>query len=178
MNISGGTIKTAASASDKTYGGIDIWGDKGGYTGASFFDSAGSYKGTFMIRSSDYLSGFFVEDVGWKWYWDGSGILTAGTVPPGRISPQGSGSLLDADTVDTYHATSFFPGGWTCTVRSAAAAGGEQVTASCIGSEKVITGGCTTNDGSSHWLVNQPSAQGWTCDGSLGIATAYANCCS
>lgn len=69
----------------KTYGSVDIWGDKGGYIGINLFTTNGTYTGTFMIRTSDYASGMYVEGIGWKWKWSGAGVLETGTIPLARL---------------------------------------------------------------------------------------------
>lgn len=78
--------KMLKGTTTKAYGSVDVWGDKGDWCGINFFDKEGSYKGTFLIRLSDYMSGFNVEGVGWKWRFSGGGVLDQGTVPIARVT--------------------------------------------------------------------------------------------
>ena len=69
----------------KTFGSVDVWGDKGEYVGINLFTAAGVYKGTLMFSASDYTSGLYIEGIGWKWQWDGVGTLKTGTIPVTRL---------------------------------------------------------------------------------------------
>ncbi len=106
-----------------------------------------------------------------------SGTLQGGTVPWARIS--GSPAYItDGNTLwdNSYgfitSAPYYGPSAWSCTVRSAYGTGGVYTTASCVGSEKAITGGCSEVAGG-----GLSSGQGWTCYHNSG-GTTYVNCCS
>ena len=74
------------------------------------------------------------------------------------------------------------PGQWTCTLR-AGAGSKTSSTASCVGNEKVINGGCSSTAAiSNNYMTgNRPTANGWSCtcysSGNCGTLTAYAYCC-
>lgn len=65
-----------------TYGTVSIAGLGGAYAGIDF--TAASL--TLMVQAGG-PTGFFKESTGtWIWYFDGSGVLTAGTVPWARVT--------------------------------------------------------------------------------------------
>jgi len=78
------------------------------------------------------------------------------------------------------------PGQWTCTIRSASGAGGNghsavTISAACLGSEKVISGGCRANSNVNYLTGSYPYSNGWSCycrDSNLcSTVYAYAYCC-
>jgi hypothetical protein len=71
-----------AGASSHNHGSVSVSGSKGGYSGIAFPDA----NAVFMVRNSDTLSGVYVNNNTWKWYFNGNGILTVGTVPWARLS--------------------------------------------------------------------------------------------
>ncbi len=76
-----GRINSPGSSSHD-HGSISIGGQKGTYAGIAFPDA----NAVFMVRASDALSGVYVNNNTWRWYFDGSGNLTIGTVPWARLS--------------------------------------------------------------------------------------------
>jgi len=65
-----------------SYGAISIAGSNGAYSGIDFADPSV----TLMVRNSDGLSGMYKNNNAWIWYFDGSGVLTVGTVPGSSVS--------------------------------------------------------------------------------------------
>lgn len=106
-----------------------------------------------------------------------------GTTDIGSVTGSITGSLPEMIKYLWDNKTSFgssaaddSPGGWTCTVRTGS--GNLQATASCSGSEKVISGGCYEYETTGVWFASRPTNQGWYCRHSYsGDVTAYANCC-
>jgi len=95
-----GTSQITAGGAESTYSALTVDGTKGGYGGINFRSGA-TNLGTLMVTAS--IQGFLDDaDTGWDWYWL-NGVLTAGTVPGARVT----GTVPDADTVDTLHAASF-----------------------------------------------------------------------
>lgn len=82
--ISGGSVQTIPGAgSTAAYGSLDITGAAGNYAGVHF-RNAGA---TLMVRTTDKLTGMYDTSAGaWLWYFNGSGVLTAGTIPWARLS--------------------------------------------------------------------------------------------
>lgn len=72
-------------STSKSYGSIDVLGNTGGYTGTNYFSTGGTYRGTFMLRESDALSGVHVEGSGWKWYF-GDNILNVPEAGAGGVN--------------------------------------------------------------------------------------------
>ena len=71
------------------------------------------------------------------------------------------------------------PGQWTCTIRQGTGTG-TTASASCVGSEKVITGGCRGTSSSLDYLTSFPNQNGWSCYcpySMCGTMTANAYCC-
>lgn len=69
-----------ALAAPDTYGSYAVGGANGGYAGWQF--SSGTKKYTFMVDTATGLSGMYGKtDAAWKWYFDSSSVLQAGTVP-------------------------------------------------------------------------------------------------
>jgi hypothetical protein len=81
VEMSTGFLKATAPA---TYGSVAIAGSLGSYFGVQFSSSA--KKWTFMVDAAGLSGLYSVTDSAWKWCWDASGILTAGTVPWARLS--------------------------------------------------------------------------------------------
>lgn len=86
---------------------------------------------------------------------------------------------------DGSNLTGVSPGNWTCAIRSGAGVSPNGTTgtdtATCLTTEKVITGGCNWNNifSTTTWS-GAPTGQGFTCTGTTGAnstMTAYANCC-
>ena len=71
-----------SGSSTHAHGSISILGSKNTYSGIAFPDA----NAVFMIRNSDALSGVYVNNNIWRWYFDGLGILRAGTIPDERTS--------------------------------------------------------------------------------------------
>ncbi|MFY7883764.1 MAG: hypothetical protein ACOVOV_02835, partial [Dolichospermum sp.] len=71
-----------AGASSHTHGSISISGSKNSYAGIAFSDA----NAVFMVRNTDQLSGVYHNNGTWKWYFDGNGVLQAGTVPWANIA--------------------------------------------------------------------------------------------
>jgi len=99
----------------------------------------------------------------------------------GVAAPINSSDVATKGYVD---ALSTSPAGWTCTVRTATSAAGSAVaTASCLTTEKVISGGCNFPGSMPEKRSEYPTNQGWACvsqyspSGSPSSITAYANCC-
>ena len=67
------------------------------------------------------------------------------------------------------------PGQWTCTVRSGSQ--GFTSTATCVGSEKAINGGCSYGGDTNDLRESRPTNQGWRCNSDIMQVIAYANCC-
>jgi len=65
-----------------SYGAISIAGSSGSYSGIDFTDASV----TFMVRTSDQLTGVYKNNSAWLWYFDGSGVLQAGSIPQNNIS--------------------------------------------------------------------------------------------
>jgi hypothetical protein len=88
-NLSGGTVSattiamsgttfTASGGSTTTYGAVTVRGEKNGWSGLNFKDTAGTNCNTLMARSSDGYGGIFAKaDASWIIQWDGSGNVTA-----------------------------------------------------------------------------------------------------
>ncbi len=85
LYVSGGY----GGSTTKTYGGIDVWGKKGSYSGINFFDGSGTYESTLMV-DADGATGMYIEGTGWQWYFSG-GSLAVGTVPCASITGNGVG---------------------------------------------------------------------------------------
>lgn len=85
------------STAPTTYGSVAIPGSLGSYFGVQFSSSA--KKWTFMVDAAGLSGMYSVTDAAWKWYWDASGILTAGTVPWARLS--GAPSITAETAADT-----------------------------------------------------------------------------
>ena len=86
---------------------------------------------------------------------------------------------------DGSHLNGVSPGNWTCTLRNGSGVSPNGTTgtdtATCLTTEKVITGGCNWNNifSTTTWS-GAPTDQGFTCTGTTGAnstMTAYANCC-
>jgi hypothetical protein len=86
---------------------------------------------------------------------------------------------------DGSHLTGESPGNWTCALRSGSGVSPNGTngtdTATCLTTEKVITGGCNWDNifSTTSWS-GAPTGQGFTCTGTTGAnstMTAYANCC-
>jgi hypothetical protein len=72
-----GTTFTATGGSSATYGAVTVRGEKNGWAGLNFKDSAGANCNTLMARSSDGYGGIYNRaDNGWLIQWDGSGNIT------------------------------------------------------------------------------------------------------
>ena len=69
-------------ASSHNHGSISISGSKSSYAGIAFPDA----NAVFMVRNSDARSGVYVNNNTWRWYFDGAGALTVGTVPWARLT--------------------------------------------------------------------------------------------
>ena len=88
-NLSGGTVSattiamsgttfTASGGSSATYGAVTVRGEKNGWAGINFKDTAGTNCNTLMARSSDGYGGIYNKaDNAWLIQWDGSGNVTA-----------------------------------------------------------------------------------------------------
>jgi len=73
-----GTTFTATGGSTSTYGAVTVRGEKNGWAGLNFKDTAGTNCNTLMARSSDGYGGFFNKaDNNWLIQWDGSGNVIA-----------------------------------------------------------------------------------------------------
>jgi len=83
LTVTDGKIKSGGTS--KSYGGIDLWGKKGGYSGINFFDNSGTYESTFMVNH-DGSTGMFKEGTAWQWSFDSTGALNRGTVPWSRVT--------------------------------------------------------------------------------------------
>lgn len=134
-----------------------------------------------------------------------SGTLTMDGTPLGVAMNQSKVMTSEANTGKIYFSTSNVfmvsenggipkpivdpPGNWTCTIRAGAATGnisttGLSSTASCVGVEKVISGGCTAGGtlSAAVQVWGEPTGQGWKCSAiassgtSMTIAAA-ASCC-
>jgi len=96
----------------------------------------------------------------------------------------GSGQLTEANwnelvtMIQSNIGVTSAPSSWACVVRSGTRA--QYSTATCVGSEKAISGGCDGGESVSANAVSAsyPFGQGWKCTmGGSGQGTAYANCC-
>ena len=105
--------------------------------------------------------------------------------PYTEISTCGANQVLKMDATGTAWACSSPiqdpPGLWTCTMRTNTGGMLVNVVASCVGSEKLIIGGCSSTQLSAS-PINHPTANpGWSCyqNGGTGspTITAYAYCC-
>jgi hypothetical protein len=77
------------SPSPTTYGSISISGSSSGYAGIQYTAVTGNR--TFMVRTSDGLSGMYnVTAATWDWYFLG-GVLTVGTVPYTSVTGTATG---------------------------------------------------------------------------------------
>lgn len=73
-----GTTFTASGGSSATYGAVTVRGEKNGWAGLNFKDTAGTNCNTLMARSSDGYGGIYNKaDNAWLIQWDGSGNVTA-----------------------------------------------------------------------------------------------------
>lgn len=133
-------------------------------------------------------------------------VMLSGVSPIYKITnvavPTASSDVATKGYVDAQAAGG--PASWTCTIRTAIATAdivnyeyGVTTMASCLGSEKVINGGCSSSnyqliedhpyipegeygeDGTpTQNIRGEPSGeQGWACKASSGYSRAYANCC-
>jgi hypothetical protein len=115
-----------------------------------------------------------------------SGVITLSARITGVTAPTGSTDAATKGYVDAAAGAST-PGSWTCTLRSASDNTGdaaEGATVTCVGSEKVITGGCsggTNAAGNTVGKLSFPVSQGWQCgsfsNGTQPALNAWANCC-
>jgi hypothetical protein len=94
-NVTGDVSGNSATTSQRTFSNVKTDGiSRGSYGAISIAGSTNTYSGidfgaastTFMVRTSDGLSGMYKNDNAWIWYFDGSGVLTVGTVPGGSVS--------------------------------------------------------------------------------------------
>jgi hypothetical protein len=94
-NVTGNVSGNSATTSQRTFGNVRTDGiNRGSYGAISIAGSNGTYSGidfadpsvTLMVRNSDGLSGMYKNNNAWIWYFDGSGVLTVGTVPGGSVS--------------------------------------------------------------------------------------------
>jgi len=109
-----------------------------------------------------------------------SGVINVSARLSGVSSPVNSNDAATKAYVDSLNAA---PSNWTCTVRSNMS-NNTPVSVTCVGSEKVINGGCEGYYGPYDTpitnLVGFPINQGWRCySHSYNNATfyVYANCC-
>jgi uncharacterized protein YunC (DUF1805 family) len=94
-NVTGDVSGNSATTSQRTFSNVKTDGiNRGSYGAISIAGSTNTYSGidftdasvTLMVRTSDGLSGMYKNNNAWIWYFDGSGVLTVGTVPGGSVS--------------------------------------------------------------------------------------------
>jgi hypothetical protein len=109
-------------------------------------------------------------------------ISTCGANQVLQMSSDGTAWTCSSNVVTKAYADANYkdpPGQWNCTLRSTAGSGVQYTY--CVGSEKVITGGCKATGSHGEYLTSYPLSNGWGCwcsDSALcGTVTANAYCC-
>ncbi|NQU79863.1 tail fiber domain-containing protein, partial [Candidatus Woesearchaeota archaeon] len=108
LTLSGSTLISSAGSED-TYGSITIDGSKNAYSGIHFKDVTGSGD-ILMVHNSGGIQGFWDASGGWDWYF-ANGVLTAGTVPWGRVTGFTGDTSPDSGTVSSITAGTGLTGG-------------------------------------------------------------------
>jgi len=145
---------------------------------------------------TDTSSRMKLDPAGLSWFSGNVGIGT--TNPTSKLSVNGNIDVAnnritsvaapinssDVATKGYVDALSTSPAGWNCAIRTATSAAGSAIaTASCLTTEKVISGGCNYPGSSPEKRSEYPTNQGWACvsqyspSGTPSSITAYANCC-
>lgn len=83
-----------------SYTSLSLPGAANGWAGIQFSDTSRLYS--LMVNASDGATGIYaVSDGLWKWYFDGSGQLAAGSVPWGRVTGAPGITGMGADSSPT-----------------------------------------------------------------------------
>jgi hypothetical protein len=93
VSANGGITGTLQRGS---YGSLSVKGSNGGYSGIDFTDELL----TLMVDATG-ATGMYYNNSTWRWYFDGSGILQAGTVPGASVSGNISGNAATATTASS-----------------------------------------------------------------------------
>ena len=149
------------------------------------------YDNRFILADLGVRRILEADPAGWTTLWGNVGIDV--NDPQAKLHVKGN--IIADDPIASNHVVTKGyadanykdpPGKWNCTIRSGSAKGGGFVSAiaSCVGSEKVISGGCKIDDSEysyNYLLESRPTDQGWKCRAyhhySDSILIAYANCC-
>ena len=97
LTLSSGTL--SGTVQRGSYGSLSVSSSNGGYSGVDFTAA----NATFMIRTSDNLSGVYKDNNTWAYYIDGSGNYYSGggLCPQTTVSPTAAAHLTRKDYVDS-----------------------------------------------------------------------------